>query len=187
MGTLVRFSNFVSRTSIEISIVCCIAVYVFHLGEWTFLGTPIYGILVLFTMVALLNTFLQDLFLQPALSAQVATLAKQTIMLADYGSIPSGEASFAREVIDALDKREKLSCRLSAVIGIISYFVLGPRIGSPLSEYVTLALLIFLPPLLLFPMSEQLRRMNALDPSIYDIAGQLYSSIHMSITNGTMR
>lgn len=187
MGTLVRFSNYVSRTSIGAMIVCTIAVYVFHLGEWTFLGTRIYSILVFSAMVALLNALIQDLVLYPALSGQVAALAKQAIMLSDDGNATAGQVSFAKEVIDAMDKREKTLCRLGAVVGLVCYFVLGPRIGSPVSEYVSLALLIFLPTLLLFAKSGQLSRMEALEPSIYDIAGRLYSSIHMAITNGTMR
>lgn len=187
MGALVRFSSLVSRTSIGAMIVGTIAVYVFHLGDWTFLGMRIYGILVFSAMVALLNAFLLDLILYPALSGQVATLAKQTIMLADDGSMPAGQVSFAKEVVDAMDKREKMSCRLSAVIGLVCYFVLGPRVGSPVSEYVSLALLQFLPLLLLPPMSGQLGRMQALEPSIYDIADRLYQSIHIAITNGTMR
>lgn len=187
MGTLSRLSSAISRTSIGAMIVGAIAVYVFRLGDWTFIGTKVYDIFVFSTLVALFNAFINDLIIAPGLSGQVANLAKQSIMLSDDGSIPAGQVSFANEVIDAVDKREKMADRLSAVIGLVCYFVLGPRVGSPASEFITLAIFMFLPLFLLDPTRGQLKRMKALDSSIFEVAYGLYSSIHMAITNGAMK
>ena len=187
MGALTRLSAAVSRTSIGAMIVGAVAVYVFRLGDWTFLGTKVYDIFVFATLVALFNAFINALIIAPGLSGQVANLAKQTIMLSDDRSVPAGQVSFANEVIDAVDKRERMANRLSAVIGFVCYFLLGPRLGSPASEFISLAILIFLPLFLRNPMWGQLKRMQTLDASIFEVASGLYSSIHIAITNGTMK
>lgn len=186
MGTIVRLSYAVSRISIGAMVVGTIAVYALHLGDWTLLGVRVYDHLAFVSLLALFTLFLNDLVFQPILSGQVAKLCKQTIMLADEGSVPAGQVSFANEVIDAMDRREKAAERISAIIGVVCYFVLGPRVGSPISEYIALAVLLFFPLLLLSPLSEQLKRMEFLNPSICQIACRLYESTHMSISNGTM-
>lgn len=185
MGKLIRLSLSVLRTSIGVMLVATIAVYVFHLNDWTILGVRIYSILVFSVLAALLNALLQDLIFFPGLSKQTASIAKQTIMLSDDGTIPAGHISFANEVINALDKRERIACRISAVLGVFCYFTLGPRVGSPISEYLTLAVLLYLPLLLLIPMQGPLKRMEALEPSIYAMANGLYTVIHGSIMRGT--
>lgn len=186
MSTLVKLGIRLNILCIIGIVIAAFAVYAFNLGGWKIGGVQVFTILVVLTFAALIISFLQNLVFKPALSGQAARFAKQAIMLEGDGEMTAGQVSFVNSVIDAKNRHEKIRYISGAIIGVVVYFVLGPNVGSPIAEFVTLAVLLLGPTIMGLLMQGSLTKMRILDPELFDSAIQLYSSAHGASFNASL-
>lgn len=163
-----------------------VMVYVFNLGEWTLSGVRIYTIFAGFLLTLLVTSFLKNLIILPALSSQTAQFAKQTVMLSEVDASTSGQAAFANEVIDTAKKLEITSHIAGAIGSVILYLFLGPRVGSPISEFAAVISLSIIPLIVTALTQGRLTRMKYLNAELYETAYGLYVSLNDSIISGRL-
>lgn len=176
MGMLVRICEWLSRTLLLLIGIDAIAIYVFGLGDWLLGGVRIFTFFEIETLLELLDLLLLNLFFRPGLYAQAAVRAKQALMLADDEDIRPLQWLYAKELIEEIAKLDKRSDRISAAIGIALYFFLGPRIGSPASEFIAIAIQLFLPGII---GSAFMAKLSRVSPDMFDGVFALY---HLATT-----
>jgi hypothetical protein len=186
MSTLVKLGIRANIICIIGMIIAAFAVYVFNLGGWKIGGFNVFSILVFLTFAALIISLLQNLILKPVFSGQSARLAKQAVMLAGDGEMSAGQISFVNSVIDAKNRHEKIRYISAAIIGVVVYFILGANVGSPVAEFVTLAVLLLGPTIIGLLSLGSFTKMRILDSELFDSAMQLYSSVHKANFNASL-
>ena len=170
MGKAAKITASLSSVTVIVMAVSGIASYAFDFAWWKFLGIPILVIFVYATLISLILAFLQNVFFKPSFYKQISIVAKQFLRQSGdgVGGLSDRELAYAEELVDARTAHIKKSFIVGGIIGLVSYFLLGPNVGSPVSEIVTLLILYLSPTVIRLLTGSHLIKLRDLNPDTFD-------------------
>ena len=175
-------SSALIKLAIRANILCmlglipsAIAVFVFGMAEWTFLGVEVIKLLMVFTYAALIVNFLQDALFKPIFFDRCAVICEQGIReVAKEQSLPVDALSFVFKVVRTCGKHNVYAYVGTAILAVVAFIVLGVNFGSPVSEFVALAILLFGPTLARYVTKGQLAKLRSIGPEGFETGIHYY-------------